>query len=126
MNRTNPFDIVSDFNDAINSRDSGRLASFMSEDHVFTDAAGQKVIGKKDCTVAWEGFLRQFPDYKNDFEHMEIRDNVVITFGHSKCSDERLSGPALWTATMKNNLIQEWRVYADTPENRQLLKLPVV
>ena len=126
MTRPNLFDIVSDFNDAINSRDSGQLALLISEDHEFADRAGQRVIGKKDCIVAWEGFFRQFPDYKNNFEHMEIHGNVVITFGHSKCSDERLSGPALWTATIKNNLIHEWRVYVDTPENRKLLRVPVV
>ena len=126
MSRINPFDIVADFNDAINSRDPGQLASFMSEDHTFIDSAGVKVAGRKDCMVAWEDFFRQFPDYKNNFEHMEIHGNDVITFGHSKCSDERLSGPALWTATMKNNLIQEWRVYVDTPENRKLLRVPVV
>jgi ketosteroid isomerase-like protein len=126
MNRINPFDIVADFNDAINSRDPGKLALLISDDHEFTDRAGQRVIGKKDCIAAWESFFRQFPDYRNNFEHMEIHGDVVITFGHSKCSDERLSGPALWTATIKNNLIQEWRVYADTPESRKLLRVPVV
>jgi ketosteroid isomerase-like protein len=126
MSRTNPFDIVSDFNDAINSRDAGRLASLMSDDHTFIDSSGARVTGRKDSIAAWEGFFNQFPDYKNLFEHMEIHENVVITFGHSKCSDEKLRGPALWTATIKNNLIQEWRVYADTPANRQLLKVPVV
>jgi ketosteroid isomerase-like protein len=126
MSRPNPFDIVADFNDAINSHDAGKLALLISEDHEFADRAGQRVIGKRDCIVAWESFFRQFPDYKNNFEHMEIHGNVVITFGHSKCTDERLNGPALWTATMKNNLIHEWRVYADTPENRKLLRVPVV
>ena len=126
MDRTNPFDIVSKFNDAINSHDAGRLASFMSEDHTFIDNTGEKVKGQKDCIAAWEGFFRQFHDYKNHFEHMEIRGNVVITFGHSRCSDKRLNGPALWTATIKHNLIQEWHVYSDTTENRKRLGLPVL
>ena len=126
MNRTNPFDIVAAFSDAINSRDLGKLALFISEDHTFIDSAGGKVMGRRDCVLAWEGFFKQFPDYKNMFEHMEIRGDVVITFGHSRCSDQRLNGPALWTAIIKNNLIQEWRVYDDTPENRKLLRVPVV
>ena len=126
MSRTNPFDIVNNFNDAISSHDPGRIASLMSEDHVFTDSTGQRVVGKKDCTVAWEGFFRQFPDYKNILERMEIQGDVVITFGRSKCSDTRLNGPALWTATIKNNLIHEWRVYSDTTENRKLLGVPVL
>ena len=126
MGRTNPFDIVNNFNDAINSHDPGRLALFMSEDHTFIDTAGEKVKGRKDCIARWERFFRQFPDYKNNFEHMEIQGNVVITFGHSRCSDERLNGPALWTATIKNNTIHEWRVYNDTPENRKLIGVPVL
>ena len=126
MGRTNPFDIVNNFNDAINSHDPGRLALFMSEDHTFIDNDGGRVMGRKDCIIAWERFFAQFPDYKNNFEHMEIQGNVVITFGHSTCSDERLNGPALWTATIKNNTIHEWRVYNDTPENRKLIGVPVL
>lgn len=126
MGRTNPFDIVNDFNDAITSHDPGRMASFMSDDHTLVDSAGTRVTGRKDCIVAWERFFGQFPDYKNNFEHMELQGNVVITFGHSNCSDERLRGPALWTATIKNNLIQEWRVYNDTAENRKLIGVPVL
>jgi ketosteroid isomerase-like protein len=126
MGRTNPFDIVNNFNDAINSHDPARLALFMSEDHTFIDSAGEKVMGRKDCIANWERFFTQFPDYKNNFEHMEIQGNVVITFGHSRCSDERLNGPALWTAAIKNNAIQEWRVYSDTAENRKLIGVPVL
>ncbi|HMG94157.1 MAG TPA: nuclear transport factor 2 family protein [Chryseolinea sp.] len=126
MGRTNPFDVVNNFNDAINSRDPGRLALFMSEDHTFVDSAGGRAMGRKDCIIVWERFFSQFPDYKNNFEHMELQGNVVITFGHSRCSDEKLNGPALWTATIKNNLIQEWRVYNDTPANRKLIGVPVL
>jgi ketosteroid isomerase-like protein len=126
MSRINPFDIVNHFNDAISSHDAGRLASLMTEDHVFTDVVGRKVIGKKECIEVWEEFFRQFPDYKNVFERMEIQGPLVITFGHSKCSDKRLNGPALWTATIKNNLIHEWHVYSDTTENRKLLGVPVL
>ena len=126
MNRPNPFDIVSNFNDAISSHDPGRLALLMSEDHTFIDSAGCRVIGRKACILAWEGFFQQFPDYKNILERMEIQGHVVITFGHSRCSDERLNGPALWTATIKNNQIQEWRVYDDTAENRKVLGVPML
>jgi ketosteroid isomerase-like protein len=126
MGRINPFDIVNNFNDAITSHDLGRMELLMSNDHTFIDSDGARVIGRKDCLAAWEGFFRQFPDYKNLFEHMEIQSNVVITFGHSRCSDQRLNGPALWTATIKDNRVHEWHVYNDTAENRKLIGVPVL
>lgn len=51
----------------------------MSEDHVFIDSAGGRVTGSKNCLLAWEGFFRHFPDYKNFFERMEIRGNQVTS-----------------------------------------------
>ena len=121
MSRINPFDIVTGFNNAINSHDPGHLALLMSEDHVFTDSAGKKVIGKMDSMSAWQGFFKQCPDYKNIFDRMELHGNVVKIMGHSRCSDERLNGSALWSAAIKSNKIQEWHVYEDTAENRALL-----
>jgi hypothetical protein len=40
---------------------------------------------------------------------------------YSVCSDNRLSGPALWTAEVVGGLISEWRVYEDNTTNRKLL-----
>jgi hypothetical protein len=45
---------------------------------------------------------------------------VVKVLGYSKFSNEKsLEGPAIWTATVENGLILEWRVYADTKVNRR-------
>jgi hypothetical protein len=44
--------------------------------------------------------------------------------GRSHCQEEPiLDGPAIWTAHIRDNLVTEWRVYDDTPENRRSLGL---
>ena len=35
----------------------------------------------------------------------------------------RLAGAALWTATIENARVAEWRVYEDTSENRKRLAI---
>ena len=48
---------------------------------------------------------------------------MVSVIGRSTCSDARLAGPALWTATVRENKISEWRVYDDTASNRRALSI---
>ena len=70
---------------------------------------------------AWRGFFESFPDYRNVFENVSVRDGVITIVGHSVCSDKRLDGPALWTAEVLEGKVAQWRVYDDTPENRAQL-----
>lgn len=121
------------FNSGINNRDLDLLASLMCDDHTFTDTEGGVVSGKQDCLDAWRGFFAAFPDYRNVFTSLVERgedasaaqaQRVVVVVGYSTCSDPRLAGPALWTATVRGTKVAEWRVYADTRENRELLAIP--
>jgi ketosteroid isomerase-like protein len=112
------------FNDFINAGDIDGLARMMSEDHAFIDAADSKISGKPACLHAWQGFFAAFPDYRNDFDEITARGDVVVVVGRSSCSDPRLRGPALWIAEARGGLIAEWRVLEDTPANRASLGLP--
>jgi ketosteroid isomerase-like protein len=111
------------FNDAINALDIKALAAQMTPDHRFIDTEGMIVDGKEACVGAWTGFFAAFPDYRNHFERLESRGDLAIIAGRSSCSDSRLDGPALWTARVRHGLVAEWRVYADTPENRATLSI---
>jgi ketosteroid isomerase-like protein len=113
--------VVSRFNDCINARDSAGLAQMMTDDHVFIDAANNSVSGKRACVHAWQAFFAAFPDYRNDLAHLIVRPGLVVVVGHSSCSDPRLDGPALWTAKVRETGVSEWRVLADTVENRTAL-----
>jgi ketosteroid isomerase-like protein len=111
------------FNECINSRDIHGLATLMTDDHTFIDSANHSLQGKEKAVEAWKGFFALFPDYRNVFEHIESRNDLVAIIGYSTCSEKQLDGPALWTAKLRGDKVAEWRVYKDTPENRKELSL---
>jgi ketosteroid isomerase-like protein len=111
------------FNDHINARDLPRLVALMTDDHTFVDGGGATVAGRDACREAWQGFFASFPDYRNIFTTMtpDAADEVVTIVGRSECSVPALAGPALWRASVRDGLVAEWRVYADTPASRAAL-----
>jgi ketosteroid isomerase-like protein len=109
------------FNECINSRDLEGLAALMTDDHTIIDSANAAVRGKERVVEAWKGFFALFPDYRNIFDRVESRDNLVAIRGRSTCSEQLLDGPALWTAQVSGDKVAEWRVYTDTAENRAAL-----
>ncbi|MCX5011724.1 nuclear transport factor 2 family protein [Streptomyces sp. NBC_00555] len=116
-----PTALVVRFNDCINGRDIEGLARLMSDDHTFIDSEGGVVSGKQECLDAWRGFFESFPDYRNVFDSLTAREDVVTVVGHSVCSEPSLAGPALWTARIRNGEVAEWRVHEDTPQVREQL-----
>jgi ketosteroid isomerase-like protein len=120
---TDPAAVAGRFNECVNSRDLAGLAALMAEQHRFVDASGAMVSGKQACLSAWRGFFAAFPDYRNVFTSITTRGDTVVIVGHSECTVAELSGAALWTATVDGELVAEWRVHEDTPENRVVLGL---
>jgi ketosteroid isomerase-like protein len=115
--------VAARFNACINDRDLAGLAKLMPDDHTFIDSAEVVTMGKPACLDAWRGFFEVFPDYRNVFSTLSARGNVVTIVGHSLCAEPSLAGPALWTATVRDGKVAEWRVFEDTPQARRLLKL---
>ena len=118
-----PPDVAQGFNTAINNRDLAGLEALMTDDHTFIDTAGNENRGKAACIASWRGFFDGFPDYRNDFAEVTASGDQAIIVGRSTCSFEALHGPALWTARVRDGKVAEWRVYEDTPSNRQLLQI---
>lgn len=116
-------DVVRRFNDAINARDLDALVALMSDDHRFVDTGGATFDGLAKAREIWRGFFASFPDYANHFERLVERAGVVAVSGHSTCSDARLAGPALWSATVRDGKVAAWRVHDDTPDVRGELGL---
>jgi ketosteroid isomerase-like protein len=116
-----PVDIVEAFNDCITRKDIGELSKLMTDDHLFIDSANTSISGKARSVEAWKRFFSAFPDYQNHFERVIVLDGRAVMIGHSTCSDARLAGPALWTATIVGDRVAEWRVYEDTSANRMQL-----
>lgn len=109
---------VTAFNECINAHDVPGLSRMMTDDHVFTDASNHTVSGKAACLQTWTVFFAGFPDYRNIFDEIHSDGDTVVMAGHSVCSDPRLAGPAIWTATIRADLVSQWHVLEDTPQNR--------
>ena len=109
------------FNEKINARDLTGLGQMMTEDHVFIDIPGEVTEGRSMMVSGWFDFFKAYPDYRNNFTHIEVKDRVVIMVGFSECSHEPLDGPAIWTAKIRDGLVSEWRVHDDTKTTREEL-----
>jgi ketosteroid isomerase-like protein len=120
--RLKSVDVVLEFMKRINQRDPDRLAELMSEDHTFVDSLGGAVCGKERMRQGWKQYYEMCPDYWVVDETIIAQDNQVAIFGaaggtiaaqHDPGLDTQWRTPAAWLAVLENDLIKEWRVYAD-------------
>ena len=121
MEKLDPESVALRFNERINKRDLKGLTQLMTDNHVFTDKTGNVTCGRDEMTRRWSRFFTMFPDYRNIFSRVETEQSVVIVIGYSECSEEVLSGPAIWKAVIHGHQVAEWRVYDDTQEVREQL-----
>ena len=121
MNSSDLMLIALKFNEKINQRDLEGLVELMTDDHTFIDILGKITTGKDVMKDGWREFFKKYPDYRNIFTSVTIRNDVVVMVGYSTCSYKPLDGPALWTAKVHGGRVSEWRVYEDTPLNRRKL-----
>jgi predicted SnoaL-like aldol condensation-catalyzing enzyme len=109
------------FNEQINNRDLQGLAGLMTENHTLIVRGGEMVKGREANTRCWNLFFDEFPRYRNTFERLESRDNLVIIVGHAYWSETQPYDPAIWTARIEDDRVAEWRISDDTPQNRKEL-----
>ncbi len=118
-----PKSIITTYKNYLNDRNTEGLNKIITDTLVFIDSTGHTIMGKKACLDAWNSFCKLFPDYQQEFEEVVVQGNKVSIRGYSTSSDKRVHGPILWSAKIKNEKVDEWRVYKDTEENRNMLKL---
>ena len=123
MIERNLISIALRFNEKINARDLTGLSDMMTKEHVFIDSSDETHKGRNEMILGWAEFFRKYPDYRNNFIQVLVKDKVVIMLGFSECSYDPLDGDAIWTAKIENGLVAEWRVYDDTPDNREKFSL---
>lgn len=114
--------IVLNFINCINQHDADKLAEMMTDDHVFVDSMGDSVRGRERMRAGWRGYFAFCPDYRISHEKILAEGNAVAVFGitggtiasNGKLLPEnKWRTPAAWLAIVENDLVQEWRVYAD-------------
>ena len=113
------------FVDAINAHDVDRIISFMSDDHIFIDAYGNRE-NKDSLQAGWKKYFEWFPDYSIEITDVFESGNIVAMFGyasgtyHNKttadtdCSTNHWRLPAAWKAIIDREMIKEWQVFADS------------
>ncbi len=111
------------FNECITNRDIEGLGRLMTDDHTFIDRENKVSRSKTSMLKSWSEFFKMFPGYKNTFELVDSRDNLVIMLGFAYWSEENPHDPAIWTATIHDDRVAEWHIYYDTEENRKKLGL---
>lgn len=116
--------VMTRFNDAINDQDLEGLVALMTRNHKFVDTSNQSFSGRGTVIEAWRGFFSAFPAYRNHFERVVAMGDIAVAIGKSVCPEHpALDGPALWRAIVADGKVAEWRVYEDTPQNRERLEV---
>jgi ketosteroid isomerase-like protein len=120
--KTTAADIALEFIDRINSHDVPRLGALITEDHLFIDAQGNQVRGRRPIERSWRACFEWFPDYSIDVDQSFASGHIAVITGcamgtyslRGRMSQEtRWKTPSAWQAAIRNEKIAEWRVYAD-------------
>jgi hypothetical protein len=123
MNSKDPKFVALQFNECINNQDLNALARLMTDDHAFIDREGKVSQPKQAMVQAWKRFFEMFPKYRNTFNCVQSKDHLVAILGYAYWSEKQPYDPVIWTAIIVNDLVQEWRLYADTEANRRQFDL---
>ena len=111
------------FNECINARDLEGLAALMTEDHAFVDRSDDRHEGKDYMSKGWKSFFDEFPKYRNTFLQIQSVDDLVVVVGYAEWTAGGQRDHVIWTATIRDDLVAEWRVLEDTEANRGLFSL---
>ena len=107
------------FIERINAHDVDGLSLLMSDDHTFIDAHGNQVSGKEKMIAGWRGYFEWFPDYYIEVtDAFEQGENLAL-FGFAGGCFKNQEGeswrlPAAWKASVKDDRVNLWQVFADT------------
>lgn len=122
--------LVLKFMDRINAADVDGLCALMTEDHVFIDGLGNRLVGRESMREGWKMYLSLFPDYRVSHEDLFEEHNTVAVFGTASATfavsgqlakENHWEVPAAWKALVRGNEIAEWRVYCDNQPARELM-----
>lgn len=128
---TDPVDVVLSFLEKVNQHDVDGLLALMSDNHVLTDALGNRLQGRDNLRAGWQAYFRMCPDYRVSHEEIFSHGDVVATFGSAGGTiavkgelkaENRWQIPAAWMAVVKSGRLAEWRVYADNKPVYEILQ----
>jgi limonene-1,2-epoxide hydrolase len=128
-----PVETVLRFFGRINQRDADKLADLMTEDHVFVDSLGQSTCGREKMRAGWRGYYAFCPDYWVTHDEIFQNGNIVAAFGSAGGTiafngrlllENKWCVSAAWRALVEDDLVKEWRVYADNKPVYDIMAKP--
>ena len=110
-----PVETVCRFLECINQHDPDKLATLMTEDHLFVDSLGTEMRGREKIRAGWKGYYAICPDYWVTHDAIFHDGNRIAVFGAAggTIAENQWRTCAAWLAIVENGLVKEWRVYAD-------------
>ena len=126
-----PLEIARAFVDRINAHDVPGFAALMTEDHRFVDSLGNVVDGREAMRSGWVAYFGIVPDYRLAPEQWLADRSTLVMLGTASGTygpdgslnpTQRWATPVACRATVRGNLVAEWRVYADNEPIRQLMR----
>lgn len=115
--------IVLEFVKAINEHDTNKIASLISDNHIFIDSQGNEVLGSEKMIKGWERYFNLFPDYKIEVTQLLDEGSLTVLLGFASASflgnkdgnpDSYWILPSAWKAVDEDGKIKLWQVFADT------------
>jgi hypothetical protein len=68
-------------------------------------------------------FFELYPEHRNTCEWVVSNGNLVNLHGYATRKKGEAPDHAIWSATIENNLVAEWRIYEDTQANQKKFRL---
>ncbi|MBX3042493.1 MAG: nuclear transport factor 2 family protein [Candidatus Kapabacteria bacterium] len=107
---------IDDLSASIDSMDTAKFVSFMTDDAVLTFGNAPAVAGKDNIFQVIDGFFKSIKKLvHHDYITIQEANKVVVpgTVTYTRHDDTILSVGFCNVFTMKDNLISEYRIYVD-------------
>jgi ketosteroid isomerase-like protein len=126
-----PQSVAQAFVRAINRQDVAALAALMAPEHRFVDSLGNVIAGREKMRAGWAGYFNMVPDYSIAEDEIFCDGSVVVLLGVAQGTyapagelkpENRWKTSVALRAQVENDLVAEWRVYADNEPIRELMR----
>jgi ketosteroid isomerase-like protein len=116
---------------AINRQDVEALCNLMTQNHRFVDSLGGETVGRETVRAAWLAYFQLVPDYTIRVGETYRDGQVVVMLGAVQGTlarggeiklEDFWTTPAAIRARVENDLVAEWRVYADNEPIREKMR----
>lgn len=131
MTATQVKTVITAFIEAINAHDVDALGRLMTDDHLFVDSLGNRVVGAVAMIAGWRHYFAMFPDYRIDLDKVFTDGSDAMLHGSAHgvlyhdgapVLDGAWTVAAAWRVVVLGGKVSLWQVYADNKQVYDLLE----